>query len=506
MAELFADIEFGESDSFTPIGINGFTGTFVGNGHAISGLNFGGDTYTGLFVQNSGTIKELAVVDVTFTEGSTGGICQSNTGTIENCFFVGKTEGSTSLCGNICQTDNGTVSNCYYMADSENDDIEGTTAKTAEQFKSGEVAWLLNGGATDGTTIAPTDGTQLWYQALGENGDKRPVGTNTGANTVYQVKLLCGGVTELLAYSNTNDKIVIAHDYTGEPSFDSTKKIYVKTCNKDGCNVVIGYYADENGTIEATLSDGVYHAAYYPLTDATPYNNKAVFTAEKFTYTRTFPTTNWATWYVPFELKLTEEICAKYDFSRINNVHQYDTDGDGNADKTVVESFRLMQGVNLEANYPYLVKPKTNADLDMTITLHNVVPAFPTENSVSCASMDYIYTFRGTYSEMGDSGEGTNDPYTLHTDGQWYHFYSLDPMRHYLAISSRNESQASVASLRSIMLSVIGEEDATGVVNIYSDERKATETYDLGGRLLPEGSQQQGLLIKNGKVILNKQK
>ena len=44
------------------------------------------------------------------------------------------------------------------------------------------------------------------------------------------------------------------------------------------------------------------------------------------------------------------------------------------------------------------------------------------------------------------------------------------------------------------------------VVNIYSDERKATETYDLGGRRLPEGSQQSGLLIKNGKVIFNKQK
>lgn len=79
-------------------------------------------------------------------------------------------------------------------------------------------------------------------------------------------------------------------------------------------------------------------------------------------------------------------------------------------------------------------------------------------------------------------------------------------MRHYLTIESRTTNQASGASLKCIKLCVIGEEDVTGVVNIYSDERKATETYDLGGRRLPEGSQQSGLLIKNGKVIFNKQK
>ena len=65
-------------------------------------------------------------------------------------------------------------------------------------------------------------------------------------------------------------------------------------------------------------------------------------------------------------------------------------------------------------------------------------------------------------------------------------------------------SSSSAASISSIVLSVVGEEDVTGIVNVYSDERKAAETYDLSGRRLPAGSSQKGLVIKEGKVIYNK--
>ena len=106
---------------------------------------------------------------------------------------------------------------------------------------------------------------------------------------------------------------------------------------------------------------------------------------------------------MPFELTLTEEICSKYKFSRISNVHQYDTDNDGNADKTVVESFNQKPGVTLKANYPYLVKALTDEDKNMTITLTDVVAAKTESNSIDSQSVDYKYTFTGTYSGMGDS-------------------------------------------------------------------------------------------------------
>ena len=293
------------------------------------------------------------------------------------------------------------------------------------------------------------------------------------------------------------------HDYSGTASINTRKQIYEKYCKR--CSVFLEYCATSDGSVEAIEDpEGVFTANDLTLQDATAYDNKAVFTATKFKYTRTFSNTNWTTWYVPFDLTLTEDICAQYDFSRINNVHQYDTDNDGTADKTVVESFRQMPGVTLKANYPYLVKPVSESDLNMVLNLEGVIPALAETNYIDCQSVDFSYTFMGTYTAMGEGGSSYYDPYTLWTDGTWKHFRSLDPMRHYLTVTQRNSSYASVVSLRSIMLSVIGDEGTTGIVNMYSDERKAAETYDLGGRRLPAGASQKGVVIENGKVIIKK--
>ena len=148
-AALFNDITMTENDNVAPIGSNEYKGTFDGRGHSIGGLKIN-STNNSLFANNSGTIKNLGVVNAAIASGSNGSICQTNSGTIENCFFAGTAEGTTSPSGAICQTNSGTITNCYYLAESETDVIEGTTAKTANQFKSGEVAWLLNGSSSDG--------------------------------------------------------------------------------------------------------------------------------------------------------------------------------------------------------------------------------------------------------------------------------------------------------------------------------------------------------------------
>ena len=392
------------------------------------------------------------------------------------------------------------VTNNYYISSTFK--VIGTTSGTPtttpatqcsiEQLQSGEICYLLNGSSPDGA----------WGQQIGTDGYPVP-GSD---KTVYEVNLLCGGVKAVgKTYVNSNEDVTIPHELPETATFDSEKNIYNKVCQREGCGETL-YYANAAGTIEATPNAGAtaFTVASYTLEDATAYDNACVFTVTDFTYTRTFSNANWTTWYVPFDLTLTEEICAKYDFSRINNVHQYDTDNDGTADKTVVESFRQMPGVTLKANYPYLVKPVSESDLNMMLPLEGVKPALAQTNSIDCQSVDFSYTFTGTYTAMGEGGSGYYNPYTLWTDGTWRHFQSLDPMRHYLTVTQRNSSYASAASLRSIMLSVIGDEGTTGIVNMYSDERKAAETYDLGGRRLPAGASQKGVVIENGKVIIKK--
>ena len=294
----------------------------------------------------------------------------------------------------------------------------------------------------------------------------------------------------------------LGHVMPGNASLNPKQQIYQKVCQRDRCGVLLGYYATSDGNVVANETESGFVAEALTLEDAKKYDNQAVFTATDFKYTRTFSNTNWTTWYVPFELPLTSEICSKFAFSRINNVHQYDTNDDGIADKTVVESFRQTEGVTLKANYPYLVKALSGSDLNMVLNLTDVKPALAEENSIYCQSVDYKYTFTGTYKSK-EGGENDTDPYTLTTGGYWQHFSSLKPMRNYMTIQSLDASSASPALMRSILLSVIGEEDTTGIVKIYDEQRRASETYDLSGRRLPAGSQ-RGLVIENGKVVFKK--
>ena len=514
---------------WTLIGNNGnrYNGTFNGQGHMVSGLYFNNSAadYVGLFGYICGKISNVGVVDSYF-KGSyyVGGVCGycdngsikycfnkgaisgidnmgglcgfAAGGNIENCYNAGTVSGSgqkvCGVCGNNVLT---YITNCYFDSNKCNKDAVGNNSiafvtkaegKTTAQFASGEVCYLLNDGKTDGT--------QAWYQNLSaETGDKVPVLKSNSKNTVYPSFLYCDGSTMSEGSGYNNISALHIKEYV---VFDDTERIYKKKCSN--CNHYV-YCATSDGTVTATKEGDTFKVESFTLQDATPYDNQAVFTVNDFTYERTFEDTGWTTWYVPFDLKLTEELCNSYSFSRINNVHRYDDDEDGTPDRTEVEAFSQLPGVTLKANYPYLVKAKETSDCDMNLLLNSVHPAQAEENTCFCQSIDYKYSFTGTYSGKTGVGSGNEDPYSLQSDGEWTHQAEISPMRHYLTISSRTaEPQSSFAR---ICLVVIGDETPTGVVIPYSEEKRQAETYDLSGRLTD--SNQRGIVIKNGKKIIN---
>ena len=120
-----------------------------------------------------------------------GGICGSSSYEIENCYSVSN--------GGVCSANSAIIGNCYYLSDSETDDIDGTTAKTAEQFKNGEVCYLLNGGKSDETVA--------FYQTIGE--DDYPVLDST--HKVVYADTDCGGTA--LRYTNGSDVSQSDHDW-----------------------------------------------------------------------------------------------------------------------------------------------------------------------------------------------------------------------------------------------------------------------------------------------------
>ena len=161
----------------------------------------------GLVYTNNGTIEACYVyagelggsrIEM-YYGGWAGGIAYENTGTIANSYFYGDIAQAQSGgtvqdiigWGAITHKNSGTVSNCYYGADSD----DGYGGKTEDQFRGGEVAYLLNGGT------ARDDWRQNCY--AGDNSDATPVldrshaqVRKTGSSYVSlypHVHCICGG-------------------------------------------------------------------------------------------------------------------------------------------------------------------------------------------------------------------------------------------------------------------------------------------------------------------------
>ena len=371
---------------------------------------------------------------------------------------------------------------------------------TAEQIAGGEATYCMN----NETTVLP-----VWTQDLKQANSQPELNGDAALHTVYKMGYLHG--SNLPFFSNNQD-----FENTLHPEADnngSHDEAYRYVPNRHGSRThsatcsVCGYFVESQ---DCTFMDDFCIKCNYGVLDLFELADGEAYTlangAEvgELNYARNFGGTNWTTWYVPFELKLTPELCQKYAFSRINNVHQYDDNNDGVADRTIVESFNQAEGVTLKANYPYLVRALTDADKKMTITLTEVELANAESKHIDCMSVDHTYTFTGTYNEMGDGGTEANSPLSLfdYSDGNmWLNFHSLPAQRHYLVITPRDGSTPTLAPAR-VMLQVIGDETVTGIVNLYGRDKRSAETYDLSGRRV--GSNQRGLLIKNGKKVLVK--
>ena len=168
-----------------------------------------------MFGRNSGTIKNVGVIDSYFcgnnqvggvcgnnVNGGTisdcynmgsvsgnnlvGGVCGENGGTIIGCYNTGSVSGDNQV-GGVCGYNEGTITNCYYLA--SNDD--GNGGKTTDQFKSGEVAYLLSQGSTvtDGENTTYYSGAS-WGQQLGSDdypvlSDYKVIKAAEGDNKTY---------------------------------------------------------------------------------------------------------------------------------------------------------------------------------------------------------------------------------------------------------------------------------------------------------------------------------
>lgn len=214
-----------------------------------------GDRYLGLFGCSNGTIRNLRVSGTVNSENGSciGGVLGANRGMVENCCYSGEVNGNLYVGGIVGFSDAGTVQNCYNTASvtgniniggivgalygqvmycyntgkvtgsSNTGGVVGTkadasatiskcfyldtcngsntalnangTSKTVDEFRSGEVAYLLQGAGSN----------QCWGQSVkGSTADTLPVLTDETDKKVYKVTFNVDESEYAVKYANAS--------------------------------------------------------------------------------------------------------------------------------------------------------------------------------------------------------------------------------------------------------------------------------------------------------------
>ena len=479
------------------------------NEGTVSGTGDNAQQVGGVSGYNNGTIKSCYNTASVSGKESVGGVCGFNSvGTTTNCFNEGTVSGQTfvgGVCGNgygvattncfnegtvsgqsyvggVCGYGNGgTITNCYYLSDTAKGGIKGNDEsgkaeeRSIEQFKSGEVAYLLNGSTSEGELA--------WYQKLGT--DAYPVLTATKGNTVYNGSFrYCDNTTA--SYSNSTSKDVLVHQMSAtlaSPEHDADEHIYHMGCRNEGCTLH-KYVADKAGNIEVTKDANNKFVATEDLTlaDGEDFKDYEPFISKTISYSRDIPKgSTWGTLCLPFAIDQSKETgCKFYSLTGIDK------------DCITLESYE--DGAEIPAGTPVLFKMnegKTSLSLSASSAEIATAPTVGTASDVNLV---------GSFTKIGgkdNQGLDKND-YIIGKDKFWRvsdlddgNRVGIKPMRAYI-----HPATASLA--RAAMLS-IGKGDGTTAIdnlNAISNDANA-EYYDANGRRT--NGLQKGLnIVKRG--------
>ena len=160
---------------------------------------------------NGGSITNCYNVgSVSGTDYYVGGVSGENAnGTIINCYNAGSVSGKYDVGGVSGENANGTITNCYYdstiytgtaIGANSSGTVTKVEGKTIDEFKTGEIAYLLSQGCTiDEVTY---DGT-IWGQTIGKDTYPTLGGSKVYKNATYKGCEGKPGDAVSYEYSNT---------------------------------------------------------------------------------------------------------------------------------------------------------------------------------------------------------------------------------------------------------------------------------------------------------------
>ena len=391
-------------------------------------------------------------------------------------------------------------------------------AFTAEQLKSGEVAWLLNG-----STSVPAEGSTLaWYQKLlGADADAYPVLTAAEGNTVYHGSFrYCDGTTSTYSNSSSASELIhVASATITSPVFDSANHIYHMGCSNESCPEH-KFAADADGTLKATKSDGKFYVEELNLTDAKAFYTQAQFTVKNLQYSRqlTEGQKGYVTLCLPFDINAADVAGAEKCYP-VGNMMIHMPSADASVLKFVL---MLDEQSVIEAGTPMVVKlAAENAAQKLVATAQNVeynanFIAAPAIKSLTLRDWDGKSGMMPICHDLASAiiggvytattlGTGS---YSLREDGTFGIYENvLSPYRVYLNIET-SQSAPSRAMMFSIGMPDDSSTTGIRIINMADGMQtgssvKSAAIYTLEGQRV-KGTPRKGIYIKNGKKFIVK--
>ena len=231
-----------------------------------TGIVKGQSLVGGVSGSNNKTITNCYNTGIVSGQSYVGGVNGYNgNGTIINCNATGEVNGTDSYVGGVIgrNLNKGTITNCYYdstiYTGAAIGDDKGTTTKvegkTTEQYRTGEVAYLLQESQTD-TEI-------IWGQAIGTDTYPTLGGAKVYKNAIYKGCVGNSGEPVSYEYSNTEK-----NTYGEHPDADNDGKC-------DDCGAIIDGIGAKLAGYSLSLTGNIGVNFYMELSDQIIADEKA---------------------------------------------------------------------------------------------------------------------------------------------------------------------------------------------------------------------------------------
>ena len=221
------------------------------------------------------------------------------------------------------------------------------------------------------------------------------------------------------------------------------------------------------------------------------------------TLSKTFSSTGWNAFFVPFDFTLTAEMLNDFEFAKL-----YAVIAENNA--PVVNFKTVAANDKISAYSPYLIKAKTAGSHSLNVGA--VTYKSNAGEPPYTATIDEIYTF---YPVMEITYTAVEKGYYLDSEQNSFVYNKnekacVPPLRYYMTIQDKGTKDYIVSTsggASKVKFCVIGEDEPTGITDIVDDAASASgKIYNLQGVVVGNTTEglPKGVYIKNGRKIIVK--